>query len=123
MKGENEEPPPPEPEPVAPLELALSRARGHGPQIWSSINANDYDGEARLNPITREPLLWVSHHNAHEELHLHEGIVFDHDHEIWHDLKEGDTLGVWMCGRYSGWQNSVQDIVIESYQWFEPTLV
>ncbi|KAF8590665.1 hypothetical protein K439DRAFT_40474 [Ramaria rubella] len=55
-----------------------------------------------------EDFVWLSHRNLvamRENQHL-EGMVFDHDHEIWQHLEEGDRIEIRVCARFAGWENN-----------------
>lgn len=83
------------------------------------------DIEPGQDPETNKPLRWTSHGNtiAGRQFEMHEGKAFGRDHRIWEHLREGSRIGVWMCAQYGGWQNTVKEVEIGYYQWFEPTLV
>jgi hypothetical protein len=52
----------------------------------------------------------------------HRGTVFDSDHELWEEVKEGDVLQVVAKARFGGWANAASDGMLIIGTWWEPSV-
>lgn len=65
----------------------------------SILKCNGYPKERNGKPLT-----WRSHENSVDSTRLSRYIQhFDTHHEIWRELRDGDSLGVFGCARQPGW--------------------
>ncbi|CAE6422252.1 unnamed protein product [Rhizoctonia solani] len=80
--------------------------------------------------VDGDEMSWCSHRHPvdpetaqqQKDYAEHKGVVFDSDHKLWEEVREGDVLQVVMKAQFGGWSNTVSDGMLRINIWWEPSV-